>query len=527
MDPRGRVHAMVGATAPPRLRPRAVWGLVGSGRTVRLGRAQALVLALLALAAVLRFATLGSQSLWLDEAFTREVVGGSLKDVLLGVVDKEGSPPLFYLLTWVWTHLVGDTEAGLRSLSAICGLAFVWVAWLYGRRLAGTRAGLVLAAVAAIHPVLVWYSQEARAYSLAILAAGLGWLAFQRVLDEPTPRAVALWALAAAAAATTHYTTAFFSIVQGLWLLSRVPSVRGAVIRSGMALGLLGVALAPLAAVQASRGGRIEWILALPLDQRLGDAVRDFLVGPAPPTWHPAAFAAVLAGGASLLCIRRRDRARILLPAGLALAAVGLTLLVRMAGGDYVVGRNLLAGWLPLAAVPAAGVAALRRPALCVLAAVVLCAPLLAVTITHETDDSVQRTDWRAVARVIGRADQPRVIVSAGGFFAKPLTRYLTLSEVTPRRPPLVREIVAVQARTEAIARRCKDGALCGIEPSGPAPERVGRFRRVLDVPAADDRFRIVRYESSRPAAADWTTIAQLDLGRPAGQHTERYLQRP
>ena len=62
-----------------------------------------------------------------------------------------------------------NTEYGLRSLSALAGVATVPVAYLIGAELRGRRAGLMAAALVAVNPMLLWYSQEARAYALLVL----------------------------------------------------------------------------------------------------------------------------------------------------------------------------------------------------------------------------------------------------------------------------------------------------------------------------------------------------------------------
>ena len=93
-------------------------------------RRDLLLLALLtALGAALRFWELGSQSFWFDESYTVDLVGRGFLDMLAAIPDTESTPPLFYVLAWPWAQLFGDSEAGLRSLSAVIGTAAVPVAW--------------------------------------------------------------------------------------------------------------------------------------------------------------------------------------------------------------------------------------------------------------------------------------------------------------------------------------------------------------------------------------------------------------
>ena len=55
---------------------------------------------------------------------------------------SESAPPLYYALAWAWTQLTGTGEFGLRSLSALAGVATVPVAYLLGAELRGRRAGI-------------------------------------------------------------------------------------------------------------------------------------------------------------------------------------------------------------------------------------------------------------------------------------------------------------------------------------------------------------------------------------------------
>src|SRR5205814_9331921 len=120
------------------------------------------VAALTVLAAVLRFYRLGHQGLWFDEANTALLVHFSPGKMLGLVPQTESTPPLYYCVAWVWARIFGYGETGLRSLSAVAGVLTVPVVYSAARKLISTRAGLIVAALAACSPLLVWYSQEAR-----------------------------------------------------------------------------------------------------------------------------------------------------------------------------------------------------------------------------------------------------------------------------------------------------------------------------------------------------------------------------
>ena len=139
------------------------------------------------LGAALRFATLDLQSYRYDEAVTAaRILHPSLFDTLSAVPGSESTPPFYYLVAWLWSRPFGTGEVGLRSLSALAGTASIAVVYLGAVALPlPRRAGLVAAAMVAVSPVLIWFSQDARAYALVFLLTALSFLFFARALRNP------------------------------------------------------------------------------------------------------------------------------------------------------------------------------------------------------------------------------------------------------------------------------------------------------------------------------------------------------
>src|SRR5206468_11333453 len=133
---------------------------------------------LIALGAALRLWRIGHQSYWLDEAFTANIARRDFGGMLDGVRHTESTPPLYYVLAWAWERVFGWHEAGLRSLSALFGVAAVPAAYAAARERFSHRAALLAAALFAVNPYFVWYSQEARAYALLVLLCTLPLLFF-------------------------------------------------------------------------------------------------------------------------------------------------------------------------------------------------------------------------------------------------------------------------------------------------------------------------------------------------------------
>ena len=174
--------------------------------------------AIVAVACLLRVYQLGTQEIWFDEAFSFHMA--TRRDVL-GLLLAENSPPLYYLLLRGWVGLVGQSEAALRIISALAGTLFVAAIIWAGRELVAPGAGLWSGLMAAVAPIHVYYSQEARAYALLTLALALTYAALGRALRTNAWR---WWMFGAAGAALALYTH-YFAL---LGLLSTAALVRAA-----------------------------------------------------------------------------------------------------------------------------------------------------------------------------------------------------------------------------------------------------------------------------------------------------------
>ena len=172
---------------------------------------RALLALTVAAGAAIRFAGLGSQSWSPDEGVTVALLKLGFADLFTAVRHSESTPPLYYVLAWVWAKVFGLNEYGLRSLSALAGTLTEPAAYVAGASLVTRRVGLVAAALAAFSPLLVWYSQEARSYALLVLLVTVSFALFSQ-------RRLWWWAAVSALALATHYFAAFVIAPEAIWL---------------------------------------------------------------------------------------------------------------------------------------------------------------------------------------------------------------------------------------------------------------------------------------------------------------------
>lgn len=385
------------------------------------GRAWWPLAALTLAAAVLRLATLDIQSFWYDEAFTPvHVLHPSLAATWRAFVHTENTPPLWYLVVWAWSRIAGTGEVVLRLPSALAGIAAVPVAWGIGRELSGRRAAILAAAFVAFNPLLVWYSQEARAYAFFVLFAALAMLCCLRAGREPTPGRLALFALSGAAALLSHYFAVFLLVPLGLWLLWRC---RGAgslrtVLLALAALAAVGLALLPLVAAQGGHG--TQWIGRWALSSRLEAIPQYYLTGySGAPLGHGLELlvALLVLAGIVLALWRTLTPAEsdgALLALAIAAGGVLLPIVLAVLGADYLAPRNLVAAMVPVSAAIAVLVGARRSGVAGMTLGALIALAFAGLSIDVYLSPRLQRGDWRGVAQIL-RAPVSAGQVEAGG----------------------------------------------------------------------------------------------------------------
>ena len=474
------------------------------------------------LAAFVRFATLDQQSYWYDESVTVELVRMPFGDMLDRIPESESTPPLYYVVAWLWAKVFGTGEVGLRSLSAVCGTAFVPVVYAIGRRAAGVRVGLVAAGLAAVNPLLVWYSQEARAYALLLLLAGLSFLFFIRLLTgDPRRRTVVLWAVFSALALATHYFAAFLVAIEAVWLLASAAHRRPiAVAAAGLAV--VELALLPLLLHQRSQGGA-DFIDDVGLPYRLTRAAKQFLIGFDAPGEVIAAVAATLLVLIAFWFVWSRgdDRERRAAIVGLAVGGPVLiaTALLAIVGVDYFDTRNVLVAWPPLALAVAAGLGARRSGRAGIAAALALALVSASTVLFVVTDTSLQRDDWRGAAGALEDEEPagPRAVVVTPA--SAPLALRVYAPQLQEMSPDQRAEVSAVDV--VALPDRDRTQSRHGDPPRPATPKAPPGFE--LEETRFEETYTLIRYTAPAPVTVtpQMLAAARLEAGLQAALFVE------
>ncbi len=164
--------------------------------------------AILAAAAAFRFYDLGSQ-LWFDEIVTLvESARRPMIDVLTYFPDVNVHP-FYSVLAHLSLEAFGDSPWALRLPAAAFGLASVAMVFLLGARITGRAETWAGAAVLAASYQHIWFSQNARGYTMMGFFALVSTYFLVRLAETERRSHFVYYALACAAGVYTHLTMAF------------------------------------------------------------------------------------------------------------------------------------------------------------------------------------------------------------------------------------------------------------------------------------------------------------------------------
>jgi len=139
-----------------------------------------IVTGLCLLAFGLRVARLDFHPIWFDEDLAYQRATATLA---VSLASMAGSP-LYYIFLRGWAELAGASLFALRYFSALWGVLTIPLIYRVIRRLWGRQVALATTLITVFVPLYVYYSQEARTYSLTLVLMLLSMYAFLSWLDS-------------------------------------------------------------------------------------------------------------------------------------------------------------------------------------------------------------------------------------------------------------------------------------------------------------------------------------------------------
>lgn len=307
-------------------------------------------------AAALRFHRLGDWSFWVDEIFT-------LRDSLDPSHLYHGlTYPLSYVLIGASMNSMGVSEWSARLVPALFGVGTPAMAYLLGRRTFGELPSVIGAAIIAVSPWHLYWSQMARFYTMTVFFSTGSLFALHQALEEDRRWYAAAGGLLMLLAVLSHYSAllvlAAIGTYVGLLVVLRWPRPRG--------LGAANVLLfvAPLAAGAMAVGPRAVSLLSkYAAGLQTGTSFANPVVGGAymlvSVGYRLAPAVLLLAVAGAWLGISRRDRGALLLACAVAVPAA---LLVVAGALSHAENRYAFVVLPPAALLAGAAMSSICRP---------------------------------------------------------------------------------------------------------------------------------------------------------------------
>ena len=160
---------------------------------------------------------LGQPGLWIEEIYTARWTALPWP-ALLVTLRGHLHPPLYFVLERLLAPAFGGSEAGLRLLSLLCGVATVAAAFWAVRPILDDRVAAATAWFLALSPQFFLYARMAQYFALAALVAMVAHGLFVRLaVQRGRPRSWALYALAATLLLYTSYLSLCVVLAHGVW----------------------------------------------------------------------------------------------------------------------------------------------------------------------------------------------------------------------------------------------------------------------------------------------------------------------
>ena len=165
-----------------------------------------------------RLVGINSESYWLDEAIS---VKRAQEPYLKGieVVKTDTHLPLHIIILHGWVQLFGISEISTRLLSTIFDLISIYVIFILGRRLFDYEIGLISALLLSISSLAIYYSQEARPYSLFMLLTLLSFYFYIKLLKVKNIKNIILYSFFTLLLVYTHHFSFFVLLIQNIYYI--------------------------------------------------------------------------------------------------------------------------------------------------------------------------------------------------------------------------------------------------------------------------------------------------------------------
>jgi 4-amino-4-deoxy-L-arabinose transferase-like glycosyltransferase len=180
-----------------------------------------LLLLLIFIGAIFRFYKIDFQSVWLDEIHTINESNPniSISELHSSLLASDPHPPLYFILVQLFFKIFGYSTFVLKTFSALMGIGGLLAIYFLGKEIMNKKVGLIAVMLLSVNYFHIYYSQEARMYSMLFFTTTLSFYFLVRFLKNPSIKTVILHAVFAALMIYTHFFALFALFAEYVILL--------------------------------------------------------------------------------------------------------------------------------------------------------------------------------------------------------------------------------------------------------------------------------------------------------------------
>lgn len=178
------------------------------------------LISIMVVGVILRLINIDVESYWFDEIYSVTLAKIPLFEIPF-LTSKDFHPPFYYMALNIWMSIFGSTETASRSLSALFSVLTIPVIYFIAKNVFNKKTALIAALIFAVSRINIFYSQEARMYTLLALLASISYLMMIKILQskDKKPAYWVLYILANTAMTYTHNFAFLILLSQVLYIL--------------------------------------------------------------------------------------------------------------------------------------------------------------------------------------------------------------------------------------------------------------------------------------------------------------------
>jgi hypothetical protein len=180
-----------------------------------------ILMVLIFIGTLLRFYKIDFQSPWIDEIFTLTNTGKekTFKGIYYFLKENDPHPPLYYFIIHSINILFDNTSLVARVVSALFGVAGLFAIYNLAKELFNKKIGIIAVALLSINFFHIYYSQEARMYTMLFFTTTISFIYLIKFIKNPSIKSAFWHSIFAALMIYTHFFALFALFSQYLILL--------------------------------------------------------------------------------------------------------------------------------------------------------------------------------------------------------------------------------------------------------------------------------------------------------------------